>query len=516
MTDRNCILQIFGGLMQNPTLLAESDKYQLTLADFTTRFDKVIFNAIKGLFSNGAQRINPIDVENYLSSNEAARVLFEREGGIVFLNDALALTEASNFYFYYSKLKKINLLNDLNSMGFNTKEFYDEALSSKDAAKINSAFEELTITEIFETLRKKLGKVEMSYLRKDSTEIESAATGIEEFLDKLENEPEVGEPLQGEIFNGVVSGARLGTLYIRSAPSSVGKTRSLVGDACYLAYPFRYNQGTKEWEANGNCQKVLYICTEQQFKEIRTMILAYLTGMNESKFKYGQFSPRERVIVQAAIQVMKRFDNLLIVQMPNPTVELVKAIVRENCLLHGIQYVMYDYIFIGPALLNEFKDFRVRNDECLLMFATALKDLAVELNVFMMTSTQTNAAADDNRHIRNEATLAGGRSTINKADVGVILSRPTDDELTIVKKLNESVGVVPNLISDLYKNRAGQFTQVRIWSYFDYGTLRKRDLYMTNGRLEQLEMVKDEIPIWNTVQTYTKEDMEFLSSLISH
>ena len=67
--------------------------------------------------------------------------------------------------------------------------------------------------------------------------------------------------------------------------------------------------------------------------------------------------------------------------------------------------------------------------EVLLMFATALKDLAVELDIFVMTSTQLNAKGDSNENIRNESALAGSRSIINKADVGVICARPTKDEI---------------------------------------------------------------------------------------
>ena len=63
------------------------------------------------------------------------------------------------------------------------------------------------------------------------------------------------------------------------------------------------------------------------------MILAYLTGMNESKFRYGQFSEKEKLIIKQALWVMKEYEsNFIIVRMPNPTIELVKNIVRENCL----------------------------------------------------------------------------------------------------------------------------------------------------------------------------------------
>ena len=40
-------------------------------------------------------------------------------------------------------------------------------------------------------------------------------------------------------------------------------------------------------------------------------------------------------------------------------------LVRENCLTHQISHVFYDYIFIGPALLGEFRGFNLRNDKLL-------------------------------------------------------------------------------------------------------------------------------------------------------
>lgn len=117
---------------------------------------------------------------------------------------------------------------------------------------------------------------------------------------------------------------------------------------------------------------------------------------------------------------------------------------------------------------------------------TALKDLAVELNVCMMTSTQVNANSDNSKEIRNEASLAGGRSTINKADNGAIMARPTKEELEILQPLTENYGV-PNLVTDIFKVRSGEWTQVRIWSVVDLGRMKREDLFLTNSRLEAIE-----------------------------
>ena len=117
------------------------------------------------------------------------------------------------------------------------------------------------------------------------------------------------------------------------------------------------------------------------------------------------------------------------------------------------------------------------------MMATALKDLAVELNVCVFTATQVNANADNNTNIRNESSLAGGRSTINKADNGAMMARPTKEELETLEPIIATYGK-PNLVTDIFKVRSGEWTQVRIWSIVDLGRMRRDDLFLTDNRLE--------------------------------
>lgn len=489
MVDKRTVQQLLGSLMKKPQLLSQVDKYSFVLTDFPSRFEKYIYSAIEGLYRNGATNIQPIDVENFLSTNQAAAVVFKEKNGIEYLQDIIELSEVENFDYYYGKFKKLNLLKDLKRSGFDTSEYYCEDLTNPKAQEINGAFEFLTTKDITDGVRKKLLGLESKYEVNDEVEIQSAAAGIEDFVEQLGAAYEIGIPIQGAIYNQVIDGAKKGTLTIRSAASGVGKTRNAVADACYLAYPFRYNSTTCEWEQEGNSEKVLFIVTEQRFKEVRTMILAYLTDINAVRFKYADFSDRERAVITQAIHLMEKYeDNLILVKMPNPTIELVKTIVRENCITHDIGYVFYDYIFIGPSLLNEFKGFALRNDEVLLMFATALKDLAVELDVAMFTATQLNAKGDDNKDIRNEGSLAGGRSTINKADNGAIMARPTKEELEILEPLYENrPDKKPNLVTDIFKVRSGEWTQVRIWSDMNLGTLRKKDLFITDSRLEPID-----------------------------
>lgn len=489
MNEKPDVLQIFGTLMKNPILLSKTDKYTLNLTDFHSRFEKYIFDAISVLYQKGAKKIMPIDIENYLSSNEVAKKYYTVNNGREYLQDAIELAQEDNFDYYYEHLKKINVLRSFNKMGFDTSDFYCEDPSNPKFTDINKNFEKLTISEMVEQIKRKLLKIEHDFLKNDVSETRNVFSGLDELIEESYEGADIGIPLQGELFNEVMAGARKGTFCLRSGGSGLGKTRNMVADACYIAFPLRFNPYTMKWEQKGNSEKVLYITTEQNFKEIQRMILAYLTGINESKFKYGNFNKLEEKVIAQAKKIIEQYqDNFQITKMPNPTNELIKNTVRENYVLYNTEYVFYDYIFIGPALLKEFRGYSLRSDELLLILSTTLKDLASELNVFVMSGTQVSAKADENKDIRNESSLAGGRATINKADYGFIMARPTKEELELIRPYTTKYGKEANLVSDVFKVRAGEWTQVRIWSIFDAGILRKEDLFLTNSRCEEVDM----------------------------
>lgn len=487
LVDKNCIQQVLGCLMKRPQLLSEVDKYSLSLTDFSSRFEKYLFNAIQTLYKDyGVIEISPVDIDNQLATNEGVHKYFEEQNGLEYIADILEFSNVESFNYYYNKLKKLNLLRDLKKQGIEISDFYVEDLTSPAANEVNSKFDSLTTADIINGIKAKLIKLETNYAKSEEVVVESIADGIDDFIHEISETVDIGKPIQGAIYNQVINGAQRGCLTIRSGSSGLGKTRQAVGDACALAFPLRFNVTTNKWEQYGNNEKVLFIVTEQTIPQVKKMILAYLTGINESKFRFANYTNAEVKLINQAVEIVKKYnDNFTILKVPNPTIELIKTLVRENVLTKDIGYVFYDYIFIGPSLLGEFRGFSLRNDEVLLMFATALKDLAVELNVCMMTSTQVNASADDNKNIRNEASLAGGRSTINKADNGAIMARPTKEELDFLKDVISTFGL-PNMVTDVFKVRSGQWSQVRIWSRVDLGTMRKEDLFITDDRFEPI------------------------------
>lgn len=411
LVDKNATIQVLGCLMKHPQYFSESEKYLLTPDDFSNNFEKTIFKAIYNLYYNGAEKITTFDVDNLLKDYPSMYSIFENGKGIEYLQDAEALAQEDNFKYYYKRLKKFNCLRQLKKMGYDVSKFYNDNDLDINSIKASEDFDRLEVSDIFDSIRKDIIKVEGSFITEESNETRSAAVGLTSLLDKLKEEPEYGPSLQGQIFDTVVKGARKGKYYIRSGGTGTGKTRSLVGDACFLAYPIRYNSTTNKWEQKGSNEKVLYIATEQQFDEIQTLILSYLTDINEDNIMLQRFTEEESERIRIGIEIIKKFENnFLIVRMPNPNIEQVKTIVRQNCIINNIDNVMYDYIFSSPSLLAEFRDLKIREDVALFMMSTALKDLAAELNVFVMSGTQLNGEAEEKKGIKNQTVLRGSKA----------------------------------------------------------------------------------------------------------
>lgn len=514
MTDKNTVLQVLGALMMKPQYLSHTDKYVLTPDDFETRLDKYIFAAIDGLYRNGAVKITPLDIEAYLKNNAAARTTFEVAHGIEYLQDAQFYSDEDNFLLYYRRLKKISLLNSLKRMGIDTSEFFIEDETRPDAFEVNKNFEELTTEVILQRVKSKILKIEQNYNENDEIQSWDLEEEVDSVIEEFGSPEGIGLPICGDIFSHVINGAELGALTIRSSASGLGKTTQAVADACHLAFPFIYDDYKKEWVKVGNTEPVLFIMTEQKPEQIIQMVIAYLTGIERSRFRYGNFSKEEQERIEVAREIIKHYKTLKLMRIPDPSIEQIKNVVREQVILSGRKYVFYDYIFISPKLLEEFRGHGLRNDELLLLMTTALKDLAIEQNVCVFTSTQVNAKADDNTEIRNEASLAGGRSTINKADNGAICARPTKDEIEILNQDGAlSQGIIPNIVTDVYKVRSGRWTQIRIWSQFDAGTLRKRDLFATDRWMRPVQdLTDDEIDNMVTWEL-SDEDYDFLNEI---
>lgn len=486
--------QVLHHLLNDPGVLSHTDKYILSPTDFKDPANRVLFFAINELFRSGCSTITCDDLMTVADSNDFFSQ-FKKDSYMQGIAELIAADSTDGFDYCYNKLKKLNLLEDLEKNGFDTSDFLmsDDAfdLDNKKLTKINTEFDRREPQDIIDAIRDKLLKLEKKYLTTSEISTTSAVTGLEDLIASFGQQGDLGLQIQGMYQNRIINGARLGTLTIRSAASGAGKTRMAVADACYLAYPIRWEDG--HWAVHGHSEKVLMIVTEQTPAEIQRMVLAYLSGITESDFRYRELTGDLKKRLEVAVKIMSAFkDNFIITRMPEPNVDSIKNRIREEVRQNGCQYVFFDYIQVSPSLYKEFSGNNLRTDEALLLMTTALKDIAVELNVAVFSATQLNASGDNNgsNNIKNEASLAGARSIINKADNGLIMMRLTEEQQQKADAMGlEYKGQSVNRIVDVFKVRSGDYGQVRIWTYFDAGVLRYYDVAVTDnlGNIVQID-----------------------------
>lgn len=288
-------------------------------------------------------------------------------------------------------------------------------------------------------------------------------------------------------------------------------SRTMIGHCCQLAYPYYYDENFGRWIYTKSSQKVLYISTEMDFDEVQTIILAYLSGVNEEQILWGMYNGNEEERVNKAIEIMEQYkDNLILNRIPNPSSSQIANSIKKHVYFNKIKYVFYDYIFTTPSLLNEFRDLKVREDVVLTLLSTLLKDLAVELGIFIMSGTQLNRTWEEKKGgIRNQNMIRGSTGVADKIDVGAISMPVLDEELVMLSRLIKETGLPPpTQVTDIYKARRSRYKNVRVWSQTDLGTARIRDLFMTDANYNVIKIDKVEIQIENDFNKIIETELE--------
>lgn len=483
LVDPNAVMHVFGCLMEDPRILRTIDKYHLEKDDFVDKFTKNIFTVIYNMNQNGAKKIDVIDIDNALNVNKEIKANFEENHGIDYLQDCVEIHDLENFDYYYGIVKKFSALRALKRKGFDVSQVYTEDVTLKNYHEIQQRFEGMSVQDIFDFFKGSLLNIENKYQTAASKDAISAADGLQELKESLQLAPDIGNTLQGNALYAVTRGARKGKYYIRSSLSGNGKTRLAVGDACNLAIPERYNIETHMWETKTNCEPTLFITTELTVDEIQTMVLSWVSGVNEAIILENKYTAEEEKRVDRAIKIIERNKGMLILkQIADPSITSIEACVRQQVFVNKIENVFYDYIFSSPSLFNEFKGAGIREDVVLTLLSTALKDLAAELNIFIMSSTQLSGEVDQKKGIRDQRFLRNSKGIADKADIGVISLWINPEERAIIESVSREKGYpMPNYVTDVYKVRRGAYKNVKIWSIVDLGTCRIKDLFITDG-----------------------------------
>lgn len=338
-TDITAIIQVIGNVFNNPSLLDFTDKYSINEEDFPSDFYKITFGAIYKIYELGATKITLENVIDFLSTRPKSDAIFKSQKGEEWLMAAANNAISASFDYYYNRMKKMTLLRAYDSFGVDVTDIYDpdNILDTKKKQLQEEFIDNSSLEDIANKVDGKIEQIRMQYVDDVEGEAFQAAEGIDDLIERLKKYPEVGIPMYGPLINTVTKGARLKKFYLRSAPTGVGKSRSMIADACNFACNRIYDDYFG-WINNGVSQPTLYITTEQDLEEIQTMMLAFLSSVDEDHILNGHYEGDEEDRIIEAARILKE-SPLYVEVLPDFSLQDIEDKIKKNIRDHDVKYV---------------------------------------------------------------------------------------------------------------------------------------------------------------------------------
>jgi len=235
-TDISATIQVIGCIYQNVSLL-DDEKYFFNEDDFTEEFHKILFGSIYNLHALGAKEVNVNAIEDYLKDRPKSLAVYKSYKGAEYLQKISENIQLSTFDYYYQRVKKMTLLRMYNNAGMDLSWLYDvdNILDAKKKQVQEDWLDNASLDEIADLIDKKISEIRMKYVDDSNEDFVQAGDRMTELIESLQKRPEIGYPMYGPLINTITRGARLKKFYLRSAATGVGKTRSMIADACAIA-----------------------------------------------------------------------------------------------------------------------------------------------------------------------------------------------------------------------------------------------------------------------------------------
>lgn len=487
---------LLGHFIIYPKEILDKVKYKLSTEDFNRPYN-MIFGAIENIAGKGAEKITEENLLEEIRRYPNGYTAFQNALGENIVHILFQMTEndPSIVEASYERVKKYTALRLLKQNGFPVDGYFVTDFLNED--NINKKIDDTTIPKIIAPLRQTLDDIEEGNTNHNDT-CKSAAEGLDEMVERLKDRPDIGCNLDGGILNYLVRGARQGKMYLYSAPSGGGKTRTMLSNACKLALPYLDDNMIEQDSKNPeDSPKILFIATEMDHEEIQRLVLAYVSGVDSETINDGAFPDDIRRRLTKAIEIIKKFkNNFLIEYLPDPNIAAIRGLINRHIAQDDVEYIFYDYIFTSPSLVSEFSGSRIREDVGLMMLSNTLKEIATTNGVFIMSATQVSGEWEGTK-FRNMNYIRGSKAVADKTDIGMIGIRLNGEEKTriddVIDNYNKTASIEnkimvrPNIVVDIYKNRSGRAVEVKLFRKFDYGTCHTQDLFVTDADYNILE-----------------------------
>ena len=268
-------------------------------------------------------------------------------------------------------------------------------------------------------------------------------------------------------------------------------TRSMIADACSIACNKIYNLETKQWEDNGTREPTQFITTEQEEDEIQTMMIAFLSGVNEDHILENTYVGDEWERVSEAAAILSK-SPLYIKKLPDFSLQDIENTIKFSIRQYDVRYVFMDYIHSSMKILSEISSKAgvkgLREDNILFMISVRIKDLCNQYGVFVMSATQLNADYVSAQQY-DQNLLRGAKAIADKIDCGMIMLQVSQDDREALKNIVNSMGIeMPDIKISVYKNRRGEYKDILLWCKSDRGICRIDPIFVTNYNYELIDI----------------------------
>ena len=401
--DSIAAIQVIGGCMHDPSRMDSDGQYFFSEMDFCTDLHKVIFGAMYTLYNSGVTKHITREIEGFLQDKPKDLAIYKANKGKEWICNTYKTVSGNGFDYYYSKFKKMSLLRAYDECGIDVTDIYDpdNILDSDKKQKQDKALDEMTLEQIADLVENKLSFVRDMYIDNYDNESCQIGEGVEQLITDLRKSPARGYTMYDSYEDVIAMGARPGKVYLRSASSGTGKSRSDMADACFFSCSEYFND-KGVWEKLYNGVPTLYISVELDIEELQTMALAFIGNIPEDHILEPDlltFEEEERL--KKAVKILKEAP-LYMEYLPNYGLKDVENCVKRNIRQHkiynpngdeSIKCVVFDYLTSSIRMIEEISrgtGVKVREDQILFLMASKLKDIAVENNIFLLTNTQIN------------------------------------------------------------------------------------------------------------------------------
>lgn len=119
----------------------------------------------------------------------------------------------------------------------------------------------------------------------------------------------------------------------------------MVADACYIGCNKIYDSSFG-WISNGTAEGVLFITTELELTEVQTLMLAFLSDVNEEHILNGKYEGDEKERVLEAGRILKE-SPIYIEVLPDFSLQDVENKIKKNIRDHDVSYVLNSKEFKG-------------------------------------------------------------------------------------------------------------------------------------------------------------------------